>query len=131
VKGLANVKIVQVLHILTRNYKLTIRISLGKHDVCSYSDHALLISDVITLHNLGDQQQVCQTNEMSAAEICRGYCRGLSVFCPKKSIMVQNLVPVLSWVCIITQPVHMVQAAIGGWHCLAVDDEGRAYAWGK
>ncbi|KAJ8759206.1 hypothetical protein K2173_004644 [Erythroxylum novogranatense] len=21
-------------------------------------------------------------------------------------------------------------AAIGGWHCLAVDDEGRAYAWG-
>ena len=23
------------------------------------------------------------------------------------------------------------QAAIGGWHCLAVDDKGRAYAWGK
>ncbi|KAJ4733293.1 Regulator of chromosome condensation (RCC1) family protein [Rhynchospora pubera] len=23
-----------------------------------------------------------------------------------------------------------VQAAIGGWHCLAVDDQGRAYAWG-
>ncbi|KAJ8760200.1 hypothetical protein K2173_011056 [Erythroxylum novogranatense] len=22
------------------------------------------------------------------------------------------------------------KAAIGGWHCLAVDDEGRAYAWG-
>ncbi|WOL20075.1 ultraviolet-B receptor UVR8 [Canna indica] len=22
------------------------------------------------------------------------------------------------------------QAAIGGWHCLAVDDQGRAYAWG-
>lgn len=40
-------KIVQVLHILTRNYKLTIRTSLGKHDVCSYSDHALLISDII------------------------------------------------------------------------------------
>lgn len=33
-------------------------------------------------------------------------------------------------------PVHalaglkIVQAAIGGWHCLAVDDNGRAYAWG-
>ncbi|PNY09118.1 E3 ubiquitin-protein ligase herc2-like protein [Trifolium pratense] len=26
--------------------------------------------------------------------------------------------------------VHIVQAAIGGWHCLAVDDHGRAYAWG-
>ncbi|KAE8695254.1 hypothetical protein F3Y22_tig00110729pilonHSYRG00172 [Hibiscus syriacus] len=26
--------------------------------------------------------------------------------------------------------VKIVQAAIGGWHCLAVDDEGRAYAWG-
>lgn len=23
-----------------------------------------------------------------------------------------------------------LQAAIGGWHCLAVDDQGRAYAWG-
>jgi alpha-tubulin suppressor-like RCC1 family protein len=23
------------------------------------------------------------------------------------------------------------QAAIGGWHCLAVDEDGRAYAWGK
>lgn len=22
------------------------------------------------------------------------------------------------------------QAAIGGWHCLAVDDQGQAYAWG-
>ncbi|XWS30697.1 hypothetical protein CRYUN_Cryun23aG0009500 [Craigia yunnanensis] len=26
--------------------------------------------------------------------------------------------------------VKIVQAAIGGWHCLAVDGEGRAYAWG-
>lgn len=26
--------------------------------------------------------------------------------------------------------VNIVQAAIGGWHCLAVDDQGRAYAWG-
>ncbi|GMH20674.1 hypothetical protein Nepgr_022515 [Nepenthes gracilis] len=26
--------------------------------------------------------------------------------------------------------VKIVQAAIGGWHCLAVDDEGHAYAWG-
>lgn len=26
--------------------------------------------------------------------------------------------------------VKIVQAAIGGWHCLAVDDLGRAYAWG-
>ncbi|VAI75172.1 unnamed protein product [Triticum turgidum subsp. durum] len=26
--------------------------------------------------------------------------------------------------------VKIVQAAIGGWHCLAVDDKGRAYAWG-
>uniref|UniRef100_A0A0E0IC63 RCC1-like domain-containing protein n=1 Tax=Oryza nivara TaxID=4536 RepID=A0A0E0IC63_ORYNI len=26
--------------------------------------------------------------------------------------------------------VSIVQAAIGGWHCLAVDDKGRAYAWG-
>ncbi|TVU05773.1 hypothetical protein EJB05_48956 [Eragrostis curvula] len=26
--------------------------------------------------------------------------------------------------------VRIVQAAIGGWHCLAVDDKGRAYAWG-
>ncbi|KAG0450342.1 hypothetical protein HPP92_020990 [Vanilla planifolia] len=26
--------------------------------------------------------------------------------------------------------VNVVQAAIGGWHCLAVDDQGRAYAWG-
>lgn len=26
--------------------------------------------------------------------------------------------------------VKIVQAAIGGWHCLAVDDHGRAYAWG-
>nr|CAD1826702.1 unnamed protein product [Ananas comosus var. bracteatus] len=26
--------------------------------------------------------------------------------------------------------VKIVQAAIGGWHCLAVDDNGRAYAWG-
>ncbi|KAL2610465.1 hypothetical protein R1flu_029038 [Riccia fluitans] len=26
--------------------------------------------------------------------------------------------------------VRIVQAAIGGWHCLAVDEEGRAYAWG-
>ncbi|CAN6465749.1 unnamed protein product [Victoria cruziana] len=25
---------------------------------------------------------------------------------------------------------RIVQAAIGGWHCLAVDDQGRAYAWG-
>ncbi|KEH17300.1 putative regulator of chromosome condensation 1/beta-lactamase-inhibitor protein II [Medicago truncatula] len=25
---------------------------------------------------------------------------------------------------------HIVQAAIGGWHCLAVDDHGKAYAWG-
>jgi hypothetical protein len=24
-----------------------------------------------------------------------------------------------------------IQAAIGGWHCLAVDDKGRAYAWGR
>lgn len=45
--------------------------------------------------------------------------------------MVQNLVLVILWVCIITQLVYMVQAAIGGWHCLAVDDEGRAYAWGE
>ncbi|KAK4368002.1 hypothetical protein RND71_011794 [Anisodus tanguticus] len=26
--------------------------------------------------------------------------------------------------------VKIVQAAIGGWHCLAVDDHGKAYAWG-
>lgn len=26
--------------------------------------------------------------------------------------------------------VKIVQAAIGGWHCLAVDADGRAYAWG-
>ncbi|MCO5599281.1 hypothetical protein L7F22_053382 [Adiantum nelumboides] len=26
--------------------------------------------------------------------------------------------------------VKIVQAAIGGWHCLAVDTDGRAYAWG-
>eukprot|EP00249_Psilotum_nudum_P006695 c19983_g1_i1 orf=743-1693(-) len=26
--------------------------------------------------------------------------------------------------------VRIVQAAIGGWHCLAVDDQGNAYAWG-
>ncbi|KAL5719895.1 hypothetical protein ACHQM5_012622 [Ranunculus cassubicifolius] len=26
--------------------------------------------------------------------------------------------------------VKIVQAAIGGWHCLAVNDQGRAYAWG-
>ncbi|KAK8928396.1 Ultraviolet-B receptor UVR8 [Platanthera zijinensis] len=26
--------------------------------------------------------------------------------------------------------VNIVQAAIGGWHCIAVDDQGRAYAWG-
>ncbi|XP_027075425.1 ultraviolet-B receptor UVR8 [Coffea arabica] len=26
--------------------------------------------------------------------------------------------------------VKIVQAAIDGWHCLAVDDQGRAYAWG-
>ncbi|XP_011011191.1 PREDICTED: ultraviolet-B receptor UVR8-like isoform X3 [Populus euphratica] len=26
--------------------------------------------------------------------------------------------------------VNIVQAAIGGWHCLAVDDQGRAYSWG-
>ncbi|XP_010498199.1 PREDICTED: ultraviolet-B receptor UVR8-like [Camelina sativa] len=26
--------------------------------------------------------------------------------------------------------VKITQAAIGGWHCLAVDDQGRAYAWG-
>ncbi|BBN20285.1 hypothetical protein MPTK1_8g17940 [Marchantia polymorpha subsp. ruderalis] len=26
--------------------------------------------------------------------------------------------------------VRIVQAATGGWHCLAVDEEGRAYAWG-
>ncbi|XP_076883430.1 ultraviolet-B receptor UVR8-like [Bidens hawaiensis] len=26
--------------------------------------------------------------------------------------------------------VKIVQAAIGGWHCLAVDDQGHAYAWG-
>ncbi|XP_060191431.1 ultraviolet-B receptor UVR8-like [Lycium barbarum] len=26
--------------------------------------------------------------------------------------------------------VKIVQAAIGGWHCLAVDDQGKAYAWG-
>jgi alpha-tubulin suppressor-like RCC1 family protein len=25
----------------------------------------------------------------------------------------------------------LLQAAIGGWHCLAADDKGRAYAWGK
>ncbi|CAM6090961.1 unnamed protein product [Calypogeia fissa] len=25
---------------------------------------------------------------------------------------------------------RIVQAAIGGWHCLAVDETGRAYAWG-
>lgn len=25
---------------------------------------------------------------------------------------------------------YWFQAAIGGWHCLAVDDQGRAYAWG-
>lgn len=24
----------------------------------------------------------------------------------------------------------LLQAAIGGWHCLAVDEQGRAYAWG-
>ncbi|KAJ7565805.1 hypothetical protein O6H91_02G076100 [Diphasiastrum complanatum] len=27
--------------------------------------------------------------------------------------------------------VKIVQAAIGGWHCLAVDEEGRTYAWGR
>ncbi|MQM07717.1 hypothetical protein Taro_040559 [Colocasia esculenta] len=26
--------------------------------------------------------------------------------------------------------VNIIQAAIGGWHCLAVDDQGHAYAWG-
>ncbi|KAG6501090.1 hypothetical protein ZIOFF_040958 [Zingiber officinale] len=26
--------------------------------------------------------------------------------------------------------VKIVQDAIGGWHCLAVDNQGRAYAWG-
>ncbi|XP_039127125.1 ultraviolet-B receptor UVR8-like [Dioscorea cayenensis subsp. rotundata] len=26
--------------------------------------------------------------------------------------------------------VKIVQAAVDGWHCLAVDDQGRAYAWG-
>ncbi|XP_073037086.1 ultraviolet-B receptor UVR8-like isoform X2 [Primulina eburnea] len=26
--------------------------------------------------------------------------------------------------------VKIIQAAIGGWHCLAVDEQGRAYAWG-
>ncbi|KAA8547815.1 hypothetical protein F0562_004244 [Nyssa sinensis] len=26
--------------------------------------------------------------------------------------------------------VKIIQAAIGGWHCLAVDDQGRAYSWG-
>eukprot|EP00252_Welwitschia_mirabilis_P008229 TRINITY_DN1997_c0_g1_i1.p1 TRINITY_DN1997_c0_g1~~TRINITY_DN1997_c0_g1_i1.p1 ORF type:complete len:395 (-),score=50.19 TRINITY_DN1997_c0_g1_i1:384-1568(-) len=28
------------------------------------------------------------------------------------------------------QNVNILQAAIGGWHCLAVDDHGQAYAWG-
>lgn len=83
-KGLANVKIVQVLHILTRNYKLTIRISLGKHDVCSYSDHALLISAIITLHNLGDQPKVCQINETSA-EILEGIVEGSLYFVQSQS----------------------------------------------
>ena len=26
--------------------------------------------------------------------------------------------------------INIVQAAIGGWHCLAVDDQNQAYAWG-
>ncbi|XP_073038999.1 uncharacterized protein [Primulina eburnea] len=26
--------------------------------------------------------------------------------------------------------VKIIQAAIGGWHCLSVDEQGRAYAWG-
>lgn len=26
--------------------------------------------------------------------------------------------------------VRVVQVALGGWHCLALDDEGRVYAWG-
>ncbi len=26
--------------------------------------------------------------------------------------------------------VKIVQAAIGGWHCLAVSAEGQAYSWG-
>ncbi|KAK1264296.1 hypothetical protein QJS04_geneDACA011896 [Acorus gramineus] len=28
------------------------------------------------------------------------------------------------------EDVKIIQAAIGGWHCLAVDDQGQAYAWG-
>ena len=27
--------------------------------------------------------------------------------------------------------VKVVQAAIGGWHCLARDEEGKVYAWGE
>ncbi|KAG6524509.1 hypothetical protein ZIOFF_014421 [Zingiber officinale] len=41
----------------------------------------------------------------------------------KKTESVPSLVDALSGV-------KIVQAAIGGWHCLAVDNEGRAYAWG-
>ncbi|XP_078433388.1 ultraviolet-B receptor UVR8-like [Wolffia australiana] len=41
----------------------------------------------------------------------------------KKTESVPSLVEALS-------DVRIVQAAIGGWHCLAVDDQGRAYAWG-
>jgi alpha-tubulin suppressor-like RCC1 family protein len=26
-------------------------------------------------------------------------------------------------------PLHHVQAAIGGWHCLALSDEGQVYSW--
>jgi alpha-tubulin suppressor-like RCC1 family protein len=29
------------------------------------------------------------------------------------------------------QGVHIRQAAIGGWHVLAVDDQGQCWAWGE
>ncbi|CAA7395704.1 unnamed protein product [Spirodela intermedia] len=41
----------------------------------------------------------------------------------KKTESVPSLVKALS-------NVKIIQAAIGGWHCLAVDDQGCAYAWG-
>lgn len=41
----------------------------------------------------------------------------------KKTESAPSLVEALS-------SVKIVQAAIGGWHCLAVDNQGRAYAWG-
>jgi alpha-tubulin suppressor-like RCC1 family protein len=28
------------------------------------------------------------------------------------------------------QGVKIVQAALGGWHCLALDDAGQVHAWG-